>query len=36
MFVDLPLEELGEYRPEVAEPANLDGSWTRSRFRSTR
>jgi cephalosporin-C deacetylase len=27
MFVDLPLEQLREYRPEVAEPADFDGFW---------
>jgi cephalosporin-C deacetylase len=27
MFVDLPLEELRRYRPEVAEPADFDAFW---------
>ena len=27
MFVDLPLEELRSYRPEVAEPADFDAFW---------
>ena len=27
MFVDLPLEELREYRPAVAEPDDFDGFW---------
>jgi cephalosporin-C deacetylase len=27
VFVDLPLEELREYRPEAAEPADFDASW---------
>jgi cephalosporin-C deacetylase len=27
MFVDLPLEELREYRPEVAEPDDFDAFW---------
>jgi cephalosporin-C deacetylase len=29
MFVDLPLEELREYRPKVAEPADFDDFWAR-------
>jgi cephalosporin-C deacetylase len=28
MFVDLPLEELRQYRPDVAEPADFDAFWS--------
>jgi len=27
MFVDLPLEELRDYRPDVEEPADFDDFW---------
>ncbi len=30
MFVDMPLEELRQYRPEVAEPADFDAFWAES------
>ena len=28
MFVDLPLAELRDYRPDVAEPADFDAFWS--------